>query len=129
MNFLKYTIWGILWILLIFILCSLPGSKLPPKPFFNFDKIVHFFFYSVCVLLLFYGFSKQSQLFFIQKHYFLFSILFSTFYGVFIEFWQGKMLANRSFDKNDIWANSIGVAIGICIWILFLKKRMNLSDK
>jgi len=122
--FLKYNIWGILWIFLIFILCSLPGRQLPPGPFINFDKLIHFFFYSTLQILLMRGFVLQKSFLSLRKNYLVITAIFSSVYGTFIEINQGFILKNRSFDQYDIVANIVGVVIGILLWILFLQKRV-----
>ena len=122
--FLKYNIWGILWVLLIFILCALPGRHLPPGPFFNFDKLVHFFFYATLQILLMRGFSLQTQFKFLQRNYLWFTAILSILYGIFIEINQGFILRNRTFDLYDIAANIVGVILGIIFWMIFPLKRI-----
>lgn len=122
--FLKYNIGGILWILLIFIACSTPGEQLPPSPFFDFDKLVHLFFYGTLQLLLLRGFYLQYQFKMVRQHYLSIAFIFSAGYGILIEVLQGHVFRNRSFDLFDMAANIIGVILATIIWIFILKRRM-----
>ena len=122
--FLKYNIWGIIWVLIILIACSTPGEKLPGAPFLNFDKLIHFFFYGMLQLLLLRGLLLQYQFKFIQKNYLSISFIFSSFYGILIEILQGYVFRNRSLDTHDMIANVIGVILATIIWILLFRKKM-----
>jgi VanZ family protein len=122
--FLKYNIWGIIWILIILVACSTPGRQLPPAPFINFDKLIHFFFYGMLQILLMRGFVLQKQFPALRKNYLLITAIFSTTYGIFIEVMQGYILKNRSFDQYDIAANIVGVVLGIVFWMIFFQKKI-----
>lgn len=122
--FLKYNLGGILWILLIFIACSTPGEQLPPAPFFDFDKLVHLFFYGTLQLLLLRGFYLQNQFVALRKHYLPITFIISAGYGILIEVLQGHVFRNRSFDLYDMAANIVGVILAILCWILFFKKKI-----
>lgn len=122
--FLKYNIWGIIWIIIILIACSTPGEQLPPAPFFNFDKLIHFFFYGMLQLLVLRGLLLQYQFKFIRKNYLIISFIFSSFYGILIEFLQGYVFRNRSLDTHDMIANVIGVALATIVWLLLFQKKM-----
>jgi VanZ family protein len=122
--FLKYNIWGIIWVLIILVACSTPGRQLPPSPFINFDKLIHLFFYGMLQILLMRGCALQSQIKSLRKYYLVISAIFSTLYGIFIELMQGFILKNRSFDPYDISANIVGVVVGIIVWMIFFQKRV-----
>ena len=122
--FLKYNIWGLIWVLIIFIGCSTPGEKLPGAPFLNFDKLIHFFFYGMLQLLLLRGLLLQYQFKFIQKNYLIVSFIFSSFYGMLIEILQGYVFRNRSLDTHDMIANVIGVILATIAWLLFIRKMV-----
>jgi len=123
--FWKYNIWGIIWLLVIFLACSTPGEQLPPSPFIDFDKLVHLFFYGVLQLLLLRGFNKQTRYPVLQKHHVPIAFLFSSFYGTGIELWQGFVLRNRSCDVGDMIANIIAVILSTLVWVFWLKRKLN----
>ena len=122
--FLKYNIWGILWVLLILVACSTPGEQLPPAPFFNFDKLVHFFFYGMLQFLFLRGFLLQHQWKWLRKHYIATSMVVSSLYGIWIELMQGYAWRNRSLDINDMVANVVGVILATIIWAFVFRKKM-----
>jgi VanZ family protein len=122
--FLKYNIWGIIWLLLIFIACATPGEQLPPSPFLDFDKFVHALIFGVLQFLLLRGFALQTKFSSLRKNHFLLATFISADYGVLMEMLQGYLFRNRSFDQFDIMANLIGVAIATVLWMTIFKKRM-----
>jgi VanZ family protein len=122
--FLKYNIWGIVWLLIILVACATPGEQLPPSPFLDFDKLVHVLIFGVLQFLLLRGFALQGRFPLLRKNHFLFATFISADYGVLMEVLQGYVFRNRSFDVFDIMANLIGVAVVTVLWMTILKKRM-----
>lgn len=117
--FLKHNRYGLLWALLILILCGIPGKDLPHSDFLdllNFDKFVHASIFFVLVLLLMRGFKKQTAFPLLQKHAGIFAVTFSVIYGGMMEVMQGALFKDRSPDINDFIANSFGCIAG---WLLF----------
>lgn len=113
--FLKYNWPGISWALFILILSSITPPTIYVPDFFDLfgpDKIVHFFFYGILVILLTRGFYKmENENYFRNK----FSIAFfsSAIFGGLIEIYQGTILTNRTGDWVDFLANCIGATIGL----------------
>jgi VanZ family protein len=96
-------IWMLLafaWSILIFIGCSLPGKELPKLNLFdNVDKVVHFVFFAVLILLWHWaGFVRSWWI----------CIVVCLLYGFGIELYQMKFVAGRSFDIWDGVADTIG---------------------
>lgn len=120
--FLKHNWSGILWFLLIGILSGMPGNQLPEVHFFlgifAFDKIIHIFFYSVLTLLLIVGFQKQFQFRLLRYFPLRFSFLISLFYGILIEILQYFVFVGRSFEINDIFANTAGTVVGVFLFFI-----------
>ena len=117
--FLKHNRYGLLWALVILILCGIPGKDLPHSDFLdllNFDKLVHAGIFFVLVLLLIHGFRKQVTFPMLQKHAGIFVFVFAVAYGGLMEVMQGALFKDRSPDINDFIANSFGCAVG---WLLF----------
>lgn len=93
------------WMLVIFLLCLLPGSEFPKFTFLDkihFDKFVHLCLYAILFWLFYY--SKQLSVIVI-------AIICIT-QGVFIEFIQGNYIPFREFSFADIVANILGVSLG-----------------
>lgn len=88
--------------------------------FAHIDKIVHLFIYTVFSFLWGMTFLKKRTFTFSNN---VFLIVLSIFFGIIIEILQGFGGFNRSFEWQDILANSIGVLLGyiICLKILTFK--------
>ncbi|MBK7692485.1 MAG: VanZ family protein [Bacteroidetes bacterium] len=97
---------AILWTIVIFIGCSMPGRDLPKVNLFdNFDKVVHFTFFAVFFGLWFLITSKSTK-------YALVIIVISIFYGFSIEYYQLYCVAGRGFDVWDGVADGLGALCG-----------------
>ena len=109
---------SIVWMLIIFTLCTLPTSNFPKLKILHLDKIVHFGFFfvqSVLFSLLFH--------FKLCKRYFQI-ILLSTFcvfvYGGIIEIVQSQFF-NRSGEFEDLIADVLGGLFGGIVYPAILK--------
>ena len=95
-------------------LSLLPPQDLPKIPLFpGADKIIHFLMYLVFSLLFCWALRTE-------RHYYrLFLIILVTIgWGILMEFIQLTMHAGRSFSWYDALANSLGVFVGILIYVL-----------
>ena len=106
---------GILWLLLVTFLLTLPGSAIPQEDWLGkiwFDKWVHVGLFAIMVTLWCWGllrmYSPASQL---RKAFFICGLLWLG-YGIGMEFVQKYFVSNRSFDIGDIIADGIGCAAG-----------------
>ena len=105
---------AILWALIIFALCSMPGRLIPAVSWLellSFDKWVHAGVFFVLVSLL--GISvkahqQNNKLFYL---YFTFSVM----YGGLLELLQAKVFSERSADWFDVIANSFGCLIALLL--------------
>ena len=105
---------AIVWAILIFIGCSLPGKALPPIAVFDhFDKVLHFIFFFVFAFLWVASIEAPLK---IQHFYFI--VLVSFAYGFAIEFYQINFVEGRSWD---VW-DGIADGIGGCTGVLFMNK-------
>lgn len=123
MRMIRYYIPAIMWIILILILCTLPGSALPHVSLFDklhIDKVVHFFLFGGTVILLAYGLHRQ------QKHVNIPALVglavAATLYGLAIEFIQKYFIPNRSFELMDVVADGAGAVVGALIFGLIGKR-------
>ncbi len=115
-----------MWALGIFIIISLPGSSIPKSRFLNIeniDKVIHFLLFFVFSLLLSFGFFRQQVLENAQKHYVVYTLVISIFYGALTEFFQAVMLPSRFGNFWDFLANSAGAISGILVFKVLLEGR------
>ena len=124
-SFLRYNILSILWAIFILVLCLMPGRHLPRIPIYEFDKIVHFTFYFVLALMMYYGWKKQDL--FLSLHHSMITkiIIITSSYGFIIEIMQELFTADRHFDIFDALANSIGAVAGSFLAIYIKPKLTN----
>ncbi len=114
--------WGAIWSLFILIICSIHGTNLPSSNFLvsiHFDKIVHLILYLILFLLL------KNDVHLILNSSFIFPMVYSVSYGVFIEVVQHYFIPGRAADIYDVYADMIGVFIGMIIVIYFKNKPSN----
>ena len=105
------------WTLLTIILLCLPGSTIPNQGLFSIkgiDKVVHIALFGGIVL--FWAFNLYFRRF--EELKWRKTIVLLTFFsialGIVLEFLQLYYIPNRSFDGNDIIADSAGaLAAGI----------------
>ena len=103
----------------------MPGRHLPRIPIYEFDKIVHFTFYFVLALMMYYGWKKQDL--FLSLHHSMITkiIIITSSYGFIIEIMQELFTADRHFDIFDALANSIGAVAGSFLAIYIKPKLTN----
>ena len=121
---IKYLI--IIWIIIIFILSSIPGNDIPKLNRFkipHLDKIVHFIMYFTLQLLILVEYYKNHT----QKYSFIkvlfVSIMFSVAYGVVMELLQSLIFISRTGSFYDVLANSTGAVIGSLLGVLLSKNK------
>lgn len=102
MNMIKFYWKALLWAFLILGACGINGNKIPKVSFdFGIDKIVHFLLFGILALLIYLP----------QRKYLILGIVFSSLYGVLIEYLQMTVFTNRSFDYADMFADAIGALL------------------
>jgi len=117
---------NILWAIVIFILCSIPGNDLPKAsliPIPHFDKIVHFGMFFIMGIFLFAELSIQTNL----KRITITGIitLLIALYGGLIEYLQQNYFIHRSGDYWDLTADILGGLFAIIMYP-WLKKQKGL---
>lgn len=113
---------GIVWALLILILCTVntPDIYIPPVwDLFTFDKVVHFIFYSILIILFYRGLDKLNA----DRRYYQLFFIACVLYGGFIEVIQATCFPNRSGDVPDFIANTIGCIIGVLVFAGYQRAR------
>jgi VanZ family protein len=101
---------AIVWTLLIFILCLIPGSSLPEVDIPLVDKWAHVILFGVFSFLWLCGYPSRNIRFLIVI------FLITLFLGWLVEYIQGHWVANRSQDNMDTLADAIGGVVGILIF-------------
>lgn len=86
------------------------------------DKIVHFSFYFVFVIL-WYSYLKFKNIF---KYNGLFVLVVAIAFGILIEICQSKITVSRTGDPVDVLANSVGAILGLIFiinWNKYVTKK------
>lgn len=117
---------NIIWAIVIFVLCSVPGDSLPHTPVIeipHFDKIVHFGLFFVMGIFLIAELRYQTKLSRINIALITFAVI-ATYGGV-IEILQEHYFTNRSGDFWDLCADAAGGITSVFMFP-FLKKQKDL---
>lgn len=128
MKLLKYYLPATVWIILILIVCTLPGKDIPTNSFFekvHFDKIVHFGLFGGVVLFLSLGIYQQKK--YISPATLIILVIIAATYGLAIEFIQKYWAIGRSFDIYDVVADTLGAIAGI--WVFKIVRHLFLSGR
>lgn len=114
---------GIIWLLIIFILLTMPGSDIPSNDFFEviyFDKWVHIGLFAFLAFFWQYPFLNSGRPF--LKVLFLIPILVLG-YGIAMEYVQKYFTSSRTFDITDMIADATGIAIATFVFKLIIKNK------
>lgn len=106
---------NIVWALVIFVLCALPGEKLP-DPHINtphLDKVVHFGMFFIMALLLCNELEYQTKL--TPRKIYLVTVCIALIYGGVIELLQHNFF-HRSGDMLDLLADVAGAIVGCLLY-------------
>lgn len=124
--FLRHLTPGILWAVLILILCGMPGDQIPRLDFWEFlkfDKVVHFILFAMQVLIITIGFRKQHNRKWLRYHALSSALAFGLGYGILTEVLQLLVFRLRHFDYMDVAANSAGALAGTLLFLLIYGRR------
>lgn len=117
--FLKQIKWALLWAMLIFILCAIPGKDIPFGGIWDIlslDKFIHASLFFILVVLLIQGFSKQIQMTLFNKNVKVLAVILCVIYGGSLELMQDAFFEDRTADVYDFIANSFGALIGVLLF-------------
>lgn len=125
---LRYQYLAILWAIFVVVICDIPLSDtggLGITFFEGFDKLAHTGFFFVLTVLLFYG-KIQQQVSYTYRGITLLKILVITVgLGAFIELLQLTVFTYRSADWWDLFADIVGVGMGIFGYVFLHRTRFN----
>jgi VanZ family protein len=120
-SFLKYNLPSFVWAAVILWLSLTSGSNLPKINIPNIDKVVHFTFYFVLTMLMFYGWTEQNSFSTLHRHRMVKILFIAIVYGIAIEIMQKLFTTTRHFELLDVAANSTGAIIGSLISVKLFK--------
>lgn len=111
---------NILWFLIIFVLCALPGDDIPDPHLDipHLDKVVHFGMFFIFSLLLVYPLERNTSL--PLRLVFSIAVGVAFVYGGLLEILQYYFF-NRSGDVWDLFADVLG-GIGGCLCYPAIKR-------
>lgn len=112
---------ALFWLLIITILSTYPGNKIPAPPFFQVDKVVHVLMYAPLSFFLVIAFFRQYNNLKLRLKVSLLIIVFAVFFGGIMEILQHYILINRSGNIYDFTANTIGAILGVLSFPLIAK--------
>ena len=105
--------------------CLMPASAFKAFTFdsiFQLDKILHLTLYYVFIVL----WSLVYKVITVRQKYVL--LIVGIAYGVLIEVLQATMSLGRSYELDDIIANTIGCVLGV-LSISYIKRKLPLIKK
>ncbi len=104
---------AIVWTILIFVGCTLPGRHFSSVKLFNHaDKVIHFVFFFI-FFLLWYRYRPAKWLI----------LVLAILYGFGLEFYQANWVKGRSFDVWDGVADTFGAGIALLTTAGISKKK------
>lgn len=125
---IRYQYLAILWAIFVVIMCDIPLSDtggLGITFFEGFDKFVHTGFFFVLTVLLFYG-KIQQQVSYSYRGITLVKIMIITVgLGGLIELLQLYIFTFRSAEWWDLFADIVGVGMGMFSYIFLHRTRFN----
>ena len=117
---------NIIWAIVIFVLCSIPGNSLPQTSMIeipHFDKMVHFGLFFIMGIFLIAELTYQTKLSRISIAFITFALI--AIYGGIIEVLQENYFSNRSGDFWDLCADVAGGITSVFMFS-YLKKQKDL---
>ncbi|MFT4660216.1 MAG: VanZ family protein [Patiriisocius sp.] len=109
LNFFRNNFIGLVWSLLAVTLSVMPGKDLPEVDIVNFDKIAHLVFYALFYIAVRFGLQRNYAISVWKVQ--IYAFLYTSLFGLLMEFIQGNFTADRHFDWYDAIANVLGVIL------------------
>jgi VanZ family protein len=114
------------WVITVFILSSIPGSRFSPPPFSWADKAVHASIFATGAFLLFAACCRTFGTTSWKAVFLLFAAM--VLIGIGDEFHQTFTPGRSGNDRGDLTADAIGALLGICCARLLNGKRRSKPD-
>ena len=109
--------WAILWTLLVFFLCFIPGNELPDVQIPLIDKWTHVVLFAVFAFLWLSAARTKNF-----RHV-LAILVAASYMGWLVEFVQGHYIPNRGQEVLDTLADILGAILGSSIFLLLYRRR------
>ncbi|WP_424291250.1 VanZ family protein [Daejeonella sp.] len=125
---LRHQYLAILWAIFILIMFDIPMSDAGAfgvYMFAGFDKLVHTGCFFVLTVLLFYGKIRQQSSYTYRFVTILKILAITTALGVMTELLQLYVFTHRTADWWDLFADMVGVGMGIFSYIFLHRFRFN----
>lgn len=116
---MKHYIWAVLWAVVVVVLCCLPSETTDNVPKFpGIDKLVHAGFFFVFTVLLYYGAIRQTASVRPSWSTSIKVVVFGGLFALFTEFLQWKIFTYRSAEMWDLFADAVGMGMGVFAYLL-----------
>jgi VanZ family protein len=124
---MKYLIWVIAEIALVFVLLSLPGSSFSDRTgwlhLLPIDKIVHVILFG-SLAWAFYYFLDQTTIQALKSvRAKAWAMIFCIVYGITMEYYQKWYVPSRGFEVKDMIADAAGVLLALPLYQLWKKRQ------
>ena len=117
----RFFIPAIIWGTIILILTLTPGQFLPKVDYWSvnsLDKYIHFLIFFIEQIFLLWGSFKKNHS--ISNKTIILLLFIGILFGLIIELIQ-TFIPHRSYDLNDLVANSIGCFLGIFVFFIYIR--------
>jgi len=122
-TFMKYLIWVIAEIALVFVLLSLPGSSFKSTTELPIDKIVHVILFG-SLAWSFYCFFDHTTIQALKSvRVQAWAMIFCIVYGIAMEYYQKWYVPSRGFEVKDMIADAAGVLFALPLYQLWKKRQ------
>ena len=122
-TFMKYLIWVIAEIALVFVLLSLPGSSFKSTTELPIDKIVHVILFG-SLAWSFYCFFDHTTIQALKSvRAQAWAMIFCIVYGIAMEYYQKWYVPSRGFEVKDMIADAAGVLLALPLYQLWKKRQ------
>lgn len=124
MNWIINYAWSIIWAIVMCVLLLLPANDLPSDGFFpGFDKLVHTGCFYLLTTLILFGRLVDTKRRATKLKTFLIVLLITSFFAFFTEGAQLYLTESRQADWWDIFADYVGICMGLLSYLLFYNRR------
>lgn len=125
MKFIKYHLWFLLWLIIIFFESSFPADTYPKIEIWSADKIVHMGVYGILAALCYISLIHLEKFSFLARNALVMTIIICSLYGVTDEFHQ-YFIPNRDCEFWDWLADFAGIIIMLLLIKYYLSKKYDL---
>jgi len=126
-TFMKYLIWVIAEIALVFVLLSLPGSSFTDRIGWLYllpiDKIVHVILFGSLAWSFYCFFDHTSIQALKSVRIQAWAMIFCIVYGILMEYYQKWYVPSRGFEVKDMLADTAGVLLALPLYQLWKKRQ------